>query len=79
MTDFVELPSELAALNYCQMICGIIRGALEMVQLEITATVEKVTPHVGKEGCVFPLVVVSILLHAEFGPNYHEDAPHFIP
>ena len=47
MTDFVELPSELAALNYCQMICGIIRGALEMVQLEITATVEKVTPHVG--------------------------------
>ena len=44
LTDFVELPSELAALNYCQMICGIIRGALEMVQLEITATVEKVTP-----------------------------------
>ena len=42
LTDFVELPSELAALNYCQMICGIIRGALEMVQLEITATVEKV-------------------------------------
>merc|ERR1711937_913356 len=43
LTDFVELPSELAALNYCQMICGIIRGALEMVQLEITATVEKDT------------------------------------
>merc|ERR1712106_362363 len=41
LTDFVELPSELAALNYCQMICGIIRGALEMVQLEVTAKVEK--------------------------------------
>merc|ERR1711937_674732 len=41
LTDFVELPSELAALNYCQMICGVIRGALEMVQLEVTAKVEK--------------------------------------
>jgi len=32
-----------------------------------------------KVGSVFPMVVVSILLHAEFGPNDHsEDAPHFI-
>ena len=31
-----------------------------------------------KVGCVFPMVVVSILPHAEFGPNDHrEDAPHF--
>ena len=29
-------------------------------------------------GCVFPMVVVSILLRAEFGRNDHrEDAPHF--
>ena len=32
-----------------------------------------------KVGRVFPMVVVSILPHAEFGPNDHrEDAPHFI-
>ena len=32
-----------------------------------------------KVGCVFPMVIVSILPHAEFGPNDHrEDAPHFI-
>ena len=31
-----------------------------------------------KMGCVFAMVVVSILPHAEFGPNdYQEDAPHF--
>ena len=30
-------------------------------------------------GCVFPMVIVSIPAHAEFGPNDHrEDAPHFI-
>ena len=34
---------------------------------------------VSKVGCVFPIVVVSILPHAEFGPNEHrEDASHLI-
>ena len=33
---------------------------------------------VCKVGCVFPMVVVSILPHAKFGPRDHrEHAPHF--
>ena len=33
----------------------------------------------GKMGCVFPIIVVSILLHTKFGPNDHRvDTPHFI-
>jgi len=33
---------------------------------------------VNKVECVFPIVVVSILPHAEFGPiDHHEHAPHF--
>ena len=43
LTDFVELPSEIAGLTYCQFLCGIIRGALEMVQLEVKVTVPKVS------------------------------------
>ena len=32
-----------------------------------------------KVGCVIPMIVVSILPHAEYGSNdYQEDAPHFI-
>ena len=32
----------------------------------------------AKVGCPFPVVLVSILPHAEFGPDDHrEDAPHF--
>ena len=32
----------------------------------------------SKVGSVFPIVVVSILPHADFGPNNHrEDAPYF--
>ena len=31
-----------------------------------------------KVECVFPMVAVTILPHAEFGPNDHrEDVPHF--
>ena len=30
-------------------------------------------------GCIFSMIIVSILLHAGFGPNEHrEDAPHFM-
>jgi len=33
---------------------------------------------VSKVSCVFPMVVVPLLPHAEFGPNDHqEDTPHF--
>lgn len=36
LTDLVELPDELRpGLKYCSVLCGAIRGALEMVQLEV--------------------------------------------
>jgi predicted ArsR family transcriptional regulator len=35
LTDLVELPDEQKNLKYCNIICGVIRGALEMVQLEV--------------------------------------------
>ena len=34
-TDFVELPSSLAGLHFANVICGAIRGALEMVQMRV--------------------------------------------
>lgn len=35
LTDFVELPEDHPNLLYSNVICGVIRGALEMVQLEV--------------------------------------------
>lgn len=32
LTEFVELPSEFQDLRYCNILCGVIRGALEMVR-----------------------------------------------
>lgn len=48
LTSFVELPAELAGLCYCQFICGILRGALEMVQLETKVQIVAVNFHVSK-------------------------------
>ena len=32
LVDFVELPDNCSALKYCNVLCGVIRGALEMVR-----------------------------------------------
>ena len=35
ITTFVELPPQFADLHYSNMLCGVIRGALEMVQMQV--------------------------------------------
>ncbi len=35
MTDFVELPEECRDLKYCNLLCGVVRGALEMVRGQV--------------------------------------------
>jgi len=35
LTEFVELPENCANLQYCNILCGVIRGALEMVQIKV--------------------------------------------
>lgn len=35
LTDFVELPEACEKLSYCQLLCGVIRGALEMVNINV--------------------------------------------
>ncbi|EFN52425.1 hypothetical protein CHLNCDRAFT_138928 [Chlorella variabilis] len=35
LTDFVELPEQLGALKYSNLLCGVIRGALEMVNMDV--------------------------------------------
>ena len=36
LADFVELPERYRDLSYSQMLCGVIRGALEMVSVRVT-------------------------------------------
>lgn len=37
-TDFVDLPEQYSGLLYSNMLCGVIRGALEMVQMKVTCS-----------------------------------------
>lgn len=41
ITDFVEVPEKYKDIKYCNIICGVISGALEMVQLRVDCTVIK--------------------------------------
>ncbi len=41
LSDFVELPSHLHDLKYLNILCGVIRGGLEMVQTEVDVTFTK--------------------------------------
>ncbi len=35
LAEFVELPDQLQNLKYSNILCGVIRGALEMVNIEV--------------------------------------------
>lgn len=35
LTEFVELPEEYRELRYCNILCGVIRGALAMLSMEV--------------------------------------------
>lgn len=39
ITEFVELPPHLQGLKYCNLFCGVIRGALSMVQLDVNVQI----------------------------------------
>ena len=41
LAEFVELPEEYAKLEYSGMLCGVIRGALEMLQMRVACTLTK--------------------------------------
>jgi predicted GNAT family acetyltransferase len=41
LADFVELPEECGALWYSNLLCGVVRGALEQVNMEVECTFVK--------------------------------------
>lgn len=43
LLDFVELPPQYSELQYCNILCGVIKGALEMVQLQVECSFLKDT------------------------------------
>jgi hypothetical protein len=55
MVDFVELPEQYQQLSYSNLLCGVIRGALEMVRCRLGAScagwlAHDDASHVGRNG-----------------------------
>ena len=43
LAEFVELPEQYSSLAYSNMLCGVLRGALEMVQMRVECALTKDT------------------------------------
>ena len=43
LAEFVELPEQYSSLAYSNLLCGVLRGALEMVQMRVECTLTKDT------------------------------------
>ena len=43
LAEFVELPEQYGSLAYSNLLCGVLRGALEMVQMRVECTLTKDT------------------------------------
>jgi len=41
LAEFVELPEQYTSLAYSNILCGVLRGALEMVQMRVECTLMK--------------------------------------
>jgi len=63
LIDFVELPDDCKGLNYCNVLCGVIRGALEMVQMSVVCTYERCVLR-GDEVSEIKVVLKEILADA---------------
>ena len=41
LAEFVELPEQYSKLAYSNLLCGVLRGALEMLQMRVEVTLAK--------------------------------------
>jgi hypothetical protein len=70
---FVELPTEgpLADLEYSQLLCGLVRGVLEMLQFDVTAKMSSST--VAGHDTNIMLVELQQVLQQGAGDDYGEE------
>ncbi len=70
--DFVELPASYGALRYSNILCGVIRGALEMVSLRVTCTFVK-DALAGDDGTEIRVTLQDVLGEGAGLSNAYDD------
>ena len=69
--DFVELPAAYSTLRYSNILCGVIRGALEMVSLRVTCAFVK-DVLAGDDGAEIRVTLQEVLGEGA-GAAYRDD------
>jgi hypothetical protein len=41
LADYVEIPAQYSGLSYCNLLCGVVRGAMECASWRVTCTWER--------------------------------------
>ena len=67
LAEFVELPEQYSSLAYSNLLCGVLRGALEMVQMRVECTLTKDTLW-GHE-----VVEIHVVLKEMLAEEYQDD------
>jgi hypothetical protein len=67
----VELPAAFSTLRYSNILCGVIRGALEMVSLRVTCAFVK--DALAGDDCTEIRVVLQEVLGEGAGASYRDD------
>ena len=71
LADFVELPASLGDLRYSNLICGVIRGALEMLSMRIECRFIK--DALNGDDCTEIRVNLKEVLAEGAGKDYRDD------
>jgi hypothetical protein len=71
LDNWVELPEELVDLQYCNLLAGAIRGALEMVNLRVNCTFESD----ALKGAAHTVIKVELaeIIKVEAGEQYRDE------
>lgn len=72
LSESAELPADRQDLVYCNVLCGVIRGALEAVGLDVSATYARDTLK-GDEVDEIRISLNSVLEASGFGEEYQTD------
>jgi hypothetical protein len=67
LAEFVELPDEYSKLEYSNLLCGVLRGALEMVQMRVECSLVKDVLW-GDE-----VTEIRVVLKEMLEEEYHDD------
>lgn len=71
LLNYTQLPPQYIELKYCNILCGVMRGALEMVQLQVQCSIVKDV--LKDQPCTEIRIELKGLVKNEMSEEYREN------